>query len=324
MKWRAGVHGTSRLWSQLCRIPLGPYLRIVCENAELQDAPGRGWRGAQSVDGTTNLNDPLAVLATPKHYLGDGGTTWGSSTQNIFNHPFMLDQGDTRVDESTLRSRFLPPYQAAVEAGALSIMPSFSSWNGTKMHGNQYLLTDVLKAQLGFQGFVISDWEAISQLPGGSYEQVVKAVNAGVDMYMGTEYHNFYNQLKKAIENGAVPMSRIDDAVSRILRAKFTLGLFEHPYADPDAFTRIGSPEHRAVAREAVRQSLVLLTNENQALPIARETPLIFVAGQAAEDIGLQAGGWTITWQGQEGKIMPGTTILQGVQTGQAGIGGCV
>jgi beta-glucosidase len=285
------------------------------ENTELVTELSKAYvRGLQSVDGTTNLNHPLAVLATPKHYLGDGGTTWGSSAQNIFDHPFMLDQGDTRVDEPTLRSLFLPPYRAAVDAGVLSIMPSFSSWNGTKMHGNKYLLTDVLKDQLGFQGFLISDWEAISQLPGNSYDQVVKAVNAGVDMYMGTEYQNFYNQLKQAVKNGDVPMSRIDDAVSRILRAKFTLGLFEHPYADPGAFDRIGSPEHRAVAREAVRQSLVLLTNKNQALPIAKDTPLLFVAGQAAEDIGLQAGGWTITWQGQEGKIMPGTTILQGIQ----------
>jgi beta-glucosidase len=285
------------------------------ENTELVTELGEAYvRGLQSVDGTTNLNHPLAVLATPKHYLGDGGTTWGSSRQNIFDHPFMLDQGDTRVDEPTLRSLYLPPYQTAVEAGALSIMPSFSSWNGTKMHGNQYLLTDVLKEELGFDGFLISDWEGISQLPGNSYDQVVKAVNAGVDMYMGTEWQDFYNQLEEAIESGDVPMSRIDDAVARILHAKFTLGLFEHPLADPEAFERIGSAEHRAVAREAVRQSLVLLKNENQALPIAKDTPLIFVAGQAAEDIGLQAGGWTITWQGREGKIMPGTTILRGLK----------
>jgi beta-glucosidase len=133
-------------------------------------------------------------------------------------------------------------------------------------------------------------------------------------MYMGTEWQNFYNQLKQAVKNGDVPMSRLDDAVNRILRAKFTLGLFEHPLADAEAFQRIGSAEHRAVAREAVRRSLVLLKNENQALPIAKDTPLIFVAGQAAEDIGLQSGGWTISWQGKEGKIMPGTTIWQGIQ----------
>jgi beta-glucosidase len=285
------------------------------ENTELVTQLGEAYvRGLQSVDGTKNLGDPLAVLATPKHYLGDGGTTWGSSTQNIFDHPFMLDQGDTRVDEATLRKLYLPPYQAVVEAGAMSVMPSFSSWNGTKMHGNQYLLTDVLKKELGFDGFLISDWEAISQLSGNSYDQVVKAVNAGVDMYMGTEWQNFYSQLQQAVKSGDVPMARVDDAVNRILRAKFMLGLFEHPYADREAFKRIGSPEHRALAREAVRQSLVLLKNEDQTLPIAKDTPLIFVAGQAAEDIGLQSGGWTITWQGKEGKIMPGTTILQGIE----------
>ena len=285
------------------------------ENTELVTELSQAYvHGLQSVDGTTNLNDPLAVLATPKHFLGDGGTVWGSSQQNIFNHPFVLDQGDTRVDEPTLRSLFLPPYQATVKAGVLSIMPSFSSWNGAKMHGNQYLLTDVLKGEVGFQGFLVSDWEAISQLPGNSYDQVMRAINAGVDMYMGTEWQNFYTQLQRAVQNGDVPTSRIDDAVSRILIAKFTLGLFEHPYADPEAFQRIGSPEHRALAREAVRQSLVLLTNENQVLPIAKNMPVIFVAGQAAEDIGLQSGGWTITWQGQEGEIMPGTTILQGIQ----------
>jgi beta-glucosidase len=285
------------------------------ENTELVTRLGEAYvRGLQSVDGIKNLDDPLAVLATPKHYLGDGGTTWGSSRQNIMDKQYMLDQGDMRVDEATLRQRYLPPYKAVVEAGALSVMPSFSSWNGTKMHGNQYLLTDVLKQELGFDGFLISDWEAIGQLSGDAYDQVVKAINAGVDMYMGTEWQNFYTQLQRAVKAGDVPMTRLDDAVARILRAKFTLGLFEHPYADREAYQRIGSPEHRAVAREAVRQSLVLLKNENQTLPLAKDTPLIFVAGQAAEDIGLQSGGWTITWQGKEGKIMPGTTILQGIK----------
>ena len=285
------------------------------ENTGLVTQLGEAYvRGLQSVDGKSNLGNPLAVLATPKHYLGDGGTTWGSSQQNVFNHPYMLDQGDTRVDEATLRKLYLPPYQAAVKAGALSVMPSFSSWNGAKMHGNSYLLTDVLKKELGFNGFLISDWDASTQLPGDAYSQAVQAVNAGVDMYMGPQWKSFYEQLQQAVKKGDVPQTRIDDAVSRILRAKFTLGLFEHPYADQEAFKRIGSPEHRALAREAVRQSLVLLKNENHALPIAKKTPFIFVAGQAAEDIGLQAGGWTITWQGKEGKIMPGTTILDDIK----------
>jgi beta-glucosidase len=285
------------------------------ENTDMVSELGAAYiRGLQSVDGQTNLNDPLAVLATPKHYLGDGATTWGSSQQNIMDKQYLLDQGDMRVDEATLRAKLLPPYQAAVEAGALSVMPSFSSWNGTKMHGNKYLLTDVLKGELGFDGLLISDWDATTQLPGHTYDQVVKSINAGLDMYMGPQWRDFYEQLKRAVEQGEVPLSRIDDAVTRILRVKFTMGLFEHPYANMDAFKLIGSPEHRALAREAVRQSLVLLKNEKQALPLAKDTPLIYVAGQAAEDIGLQAGGWTITWQGQEGKVMPGTTILQGIK----------
>jgi beta-glucosidase len=287
----------------------------LSENTELVTQLSTAYiRGLQSVDGVTNFGSPLAVLATPKHFLGDGGTTWASSSQNILDHPYILDQGDTRVNEATLRALFLPPYQAAVKAGVLSIMPSFSSWNGVKMHGNKYLLTQVLKTELGFNGFLISDWEAINQLPGEAYAQVVTAINAGVDMYMGTEYLKFYGYLTQAVNGGQIPMTRIDDAVSRILRAKFALGLFEHPYADQQALARVGSPEHRAVAREAVRQSLVLLKNENQALPIAKNTPLIFVAGQAAEDIGLQSGGWTITWQGKAGKITFGTTILAGIK----------
>jgi beta-glucosidase len=285
------------------------------ENTDMVSELGAAYvRGIQSVDGQTNLNDPLAVLATPKHYLGDGATTWGSSQQNIMNKQYLLDQGDMRVDEATLREKFLPPYQAAVEAGAMSVMPSFSSWNGTKMHGNKFLLTDVLKGELGFDGFLISDWDGTTQLPGDTYAQVVRSINAGLDMYMGPQWRAFYEQLQQAVEKGDVPMSRVDDAVARILRVKFMLGLFERPYANMDAFKRIGSPEHRALAREAVRQSLVLLQNENQALPIAKDTPLIYVAGQAVEDIGLQSGGWTITWQGQEGKVMPGTTILQGIK----------
>ncbi|NTU62346.1 MAG: glycoside hydrolase family 3 protein [Chloroflexi bacterium] len=283
------------------------------ENTQLVTELGEAYvRGLQSADGTSNLNHPLAVLATPKHYLGDGGTTWGSATPNVFDHQYMLDQGDTRVDEETLRAKYLPPYQAAVKAGALSVMPSFSSWNGAKMHGNQYLLTGVLKDELGFDGFLISDWDGTTQLPGDTYAQAVSSINAGLDMYMGPQWRDFYEQLKRAVANGDVPLARIDDAVSRILRAKFTLGLFEHPFADPAAFERIGSPEHRALAREAVRQSLVLLTNERQTLPIAKDTPLIFVAGQAAEDIVLQACGWTISWASRGRSSRPVTSAAKG------------
>ena len=267
--------------------------------------------GMQYIDGVMDLTNPLAVLATPKHFLGDGGTTWQSSKTGNY----LLDQGDTRVDEATLRELYLPPYQAAIEEGALSIMPSFSSWNGTKMHANPYLLTDVLKGELGFKGFLISDWQAIDQISSDYYQAVVTSINAGLDMNMVPyDYISFINTLKKAVTNGDVPMERIDDAVRRILTVKFMMGLFENPFSDPSLLSIIGSEEHRALGREAVRKSLVLLKNENETLPISKDAPLIFVAGKAATDIGLQCGGWTIEWQGKTGAIEPGTTILEGIQ----------
>jgi beta-glucosidase len=263
--------------------------------------------GLQGAD----LSDPLSVLATPKHYIGDGGTAFDSSATS----DYLLDQGDTRMDEATLRALFLPPYKSVVDSGALSIMVSFSSWNGKKMHSHKYLLTDVLKGELGFKGFLISDWQAIDQLPGDFYSDVVTSINAGLDMIMVPyDYVGFINALTKAVEEGRVPMSRIDDAVRRILIAKFSLGLFEHPFSDPTTLALVGSNEHRAIAREAVRKSLVLLRNVDRTLPIAKDTPLIFVAGQAANDIGFQSGGWTIEWQGLVGNITPGSTILDGVR----------
>ncbi len=253
----------------------------------------------------------LYTLATPKHFIGDGGTLFGTSTTNHY----LLDQGDMQVDEATLRALFLPPYQAAIEAGAQSIMVSFSSWNGVKMHAQKYLLSDVLKGELGFKGFVVSDWQAIDQIPGDYYNDVVTSINAGVDMVMVPyDYKAFITNLTQAVEKGDVPLSRVEDAVARILRVKFQLGLFEEPYADPALLSAVASPEHRDLARQAVRESLVLLRNAGQTLPLAQDTPLILVAGQAADDIGIQSGGWTITWQGQPGAITTGTTILQGIQ----------
>ncbi len=256
-----------------------------------------------------NLAAPETVLATPKHYVGDGGVTWGSSAT------YAIDQGDLQVDEATLRAVHLPPYEAAIAAGARSIMVSFSSWNGTKLHADRYLLTDVLKGELGFDGFLVSDWQAIDQIPGDYYADVVTAINAGLDMIMVPyDYRRFISTLTEAVEKGDVPMARIDDAVRRILRVKFELGLFERPLADPALLAQVGSESHGDLAAEAVRQSLVLLKNDNAALPLDRETPVIFVAGPAADDIGIQSGGWTIEWQGQAGPITPGTTILDGIQ----------
>ncbi len=271
--------------------------------------------GLQSPGGTLDLANPLAVLGTPKAFLGDGGTTWGSSGANPWNNGFGLDQGDTRVDEATLRALYLPPYQAAVDAGALTIMVSFSSWNGTRMHGNQYLLTDVLKGELGFKGFLLSDYLGMDQVTPYYYQSMVTSINAGLDMNMGAyDPNKFINAVKQALQNGDIPQARIDDAVRRILYVKFRMGLFEQPITDPALLESVGSPEHRALAREAVQKSLVLLKNEGHVLPLDKNTPTIFVAGEGAYDIGMMCSGWTLSWQGGLGNAIPGTTILQAIQ----------
>lgn len=258
-----------------------------------------------------NLADPRTILATPKHFVGDGGTTWGSST----TENYQLDQGVTDVDEATLRAIHLPPYLDAIEAGAQSIMISFSSWGGMKMHAQHYLITEVLKGELGFEGFIISDWGGIDQISPNYYEAVVAAINAGVDMNMVPyDYSRFITTLTEAVEKGDVSQERIDDAVRRILTVKFALGLFEQPMSDPALLDMVGVDEHRALAREAVAQSLVLLKNEGSALPIAGNVSLIHVGGVAADDIGIQCGGWTIEWQGQAGNITEGATILQAIE----------
>ncbi len=253
----------------------------------------------------------LFILATAKHYIGDGGTIWGSSRTD----DYMLDQGNTQVDEATLRKLFLPPYKAAVDAGVMSVMASFSSWRGTKMHAQKYLLTDVLKGELGFKGFIVSDWGGIDQINPDYYTAVVTAINAGVDMNMvPTDYMTFISVMKQAVDKNDISVDRINDAVGRILRAKFELGLFEHPYPDPAFIQTVRSDAHIAVARQAVQESLVLLKNDDAALPIAKNTPTIYVAGQGADDIGMMCGGWTISWQGQTGSIDTGTTILNGIK----------
>jgi beta-glucosidase len=253
---------------------------------------------------------PTSVLACAKHYIGDGGTQGG------------VDQGNTVCDEATLWKLFLPPYQAAIKAGVGSIMVSYSSWNGQKMHGNQHLLTDVLKGELGFRGFLVSDWAAIDQLSPDYKHDVEQSINAGLDMIMipngpgkPNNYVEFIQDLKELVAEGKVPQSRIDDAVRRILRVKFQLGLFQSTATDPALTAAIGSPEHRAVARECVRESLVLLKNNDHALPLSRTIKHLAVVGVGADDLGMQCGGWTIDWQGGRGNVTPGgTTILAAIQ----------
>jgi beta-glucosidase len=232
----------------------------------------------------------------------------------------MLDQGATEVDEATLRAIHLAPYAAAIDAGAQSIMVSYSSWGGLKMHAHEVLLTDVLKGELGFEGFLVSDWQAIDQIPGDYYNDVVTAINAGLDMVMVPyDYRTFIENLTQAAERGDVPPERIDDAVRRILTAKLELGLFERPFSDELLRPLIATDEHLDLAADAVRRSLVLLKNEGNTLPLAEDVPLLFVAGQGAHDIGMQCGGWTIEWQGASGAITPGVTILEGIENAVSG-----
>jgi beta-glucosidase len=273
-------------------------------------------RGFQGED----LSDPLRVLACAKHYVGDGGTTWGTGVpRGNSKERAGLDQGDTRLSEKELREIHLQGYVEAVKAGVGSIMPSYSSWNGEKCSGSKRLLTEILKQELGFEGFLISDYAAIDQLHGDYKSQVAQSINAGMDMAMVPNKHEeFYNTLLALVKEGKVPMSRIDDAVKRILRVKFAMGLIDgnkSPLADKSVQKSFGSPEHRQVARECVRQSLVLLKNERKTLPIAKNLARIHVAGKSADNIGNQCGGWTIDWQGKTGDVTPGgTTILKAFQ----------
>lgn len=248
------------------------------------------------------LSDRNSVLATAKHWVGDGGTTRG------------IDQGNTEVSKSELFDVHIAPFTEAISREVGSIMPSYSSWNGQKLHGDEYLLTSVLRDELGFEGFVISDWAAIDQLPGDYASDVRTSINAGIDMVMvPDEYEFFIDTLRAEVESGNVTIARIDEAVSRILQAKFDLGLFDQPFSDRTGLDDIGSDGHRQVARQAVQESLVLLKNDG-VLPISQEVKEIVVAGPSADNIGFQSGGWTISWQGGSGPTTIGTTILEGIE----------
>jgi beta-glucosidase len=269
----------------------------------VRELAGSAVRGLQGTD----LADPLAVLACAKHFVGDGGTAFGSTRTG-------LDQGDTRVDEATLRRVHMQGYITAIQAGVGTIMPSYSSWNGVKCSASKKLLTDILKDELKFEGFLISDYNAIDQLSKDFKEAVGITINAGMDMAMvPTRYREYFKDLKELVDEGKVPMSRIDDAVTRILRVKFAMGMMDEKrsqLADRSLHKSFGSAEHRAVARQAVRESLVLLKNQGKVLPL-KKSAKIFVTGKNADNIGNQCGGWTIDWQGKTGNVTTGgTTIL--------------
>jgi beta-glucosidase len=261
-------------------------------------------RGLQGDD----MSRPGRVLATAKHFVGDGGTTRG------------VDRGDTAGDEAMLRSVHMAGYRSAIAGRVGSIMVSYSSWNGRKMHGHKRLLTDVLRQELGFDGLLVSDWNGIDELSGERDADVEQAINAGIDMVMAPDgFREFIAALKSKVAERKVPMSRIDESVRRILLTKLKLGLFERPFGDASLLDRVGSPEHRRVARQAVRESLVLLVNRDNALPLDPNLPHISVGGKAADDIGLQSGGWTISWQGSRGRITEGTTVLEAIRSAVPG-----
>ncbi len=245
---------------------------------------GKMIEGLQGAPGSGTIQNGH-VSASAKHFLGDGGTTGGQ------------DQGDTNIPESELIAVHSAGYPPAINAGTNTVMASFNSWQGVKMHGNKSLLTDVLKKRMGFEGFVVGDWNGHGQVPGCTNTDCAISFNAGLDMAMAPDsWKGLFDNTVKDAREGRIPMSRIDDAVRRILRVKFKMGLFKRARPFERKTEVIGSPEHRALAREAVRKSLVLLKNDG-ILPI-KSSANILVVGAQADDIGQQSGGWTLSWQG--------------------------
>ncbi len=273
-------------------------------------------RGLQGPANATNILAGDRVIASTKHFLADGGTHDG------------VDQGDAQISERELRDIHGAPYVPAIEGGVATVMASFSSWQGVKMTGNRSLLTDVLKDRMDFDGFVVSDWNAHGQVPGCSNAACPQALLAGIDMYMAPDsWKPVYENLLAEARAGRLPMARIDDAVTRILRVKERLGLFTAgaPSTRPLAgdYAILGSAEHRAIARTAVRESLVLLKNQG-VLPV-RANQRLLVAGAGAEDIARQSGGWTLTWQGTgiDNSHFPGaTSIFAGLRAAAEAGGG--
>jgi beta-glucosidase len=262
----------------------------------------------------TKLSDQDAV--DPKSYLGDGGTAYGSSTTQNQGVSYLLDQGVDQLDDATIEKLFLPPYKSAVDSGARIVMASFSSTQEDgKIHGDKHWLTDVLRTQLGFTGFVVSDWGGIDQIDPNDYRASLKqAINAGIDMAMVPyDWQRFESTLKALVDSGDVPQSRIDDAVTRILRVKFEMGLFENPMPPADRWGSIGSDANRAVAAKAVSESAVLLKMSPGLLPIAA-TGRVLLAGAGADDLGITSGGWTLSWQGQAGNVTAGRTLKTALQ----------
>ncbi len=282
------------------------------ENTEIVTRLGiasiKGYQG-------NNLDNSNSVLACAKHYVGDGNTIFGTGINGG------IDRGDVLVDEKELRSKYIKPFRSAVENGVGSIMISYNSWQSKKLHGHSYLINNILKNELGFSGFVVSDWAAIDDIDEDYKTSIITAINAGVDMVMvpgehsnkSHSYIEFINLLKESVLEGSVSINRIDDAVYRILKIKYSMGLFEKPLKDYKKLNEVGSSKNRELAREGVNKSVVLLQNNN-ILPISKKNKSILVAGEHGHDLGYQCGGWSISWQGGSGNTTIGTTILDGIR----------
>ena len=282
------------------------------ENTEIVTRLGiasiKGYQG-------NNLDNSNSVLACAKHYVGDGNTIFGTGINGG------IDRGDVLVDEKELRSKYIKPFRSAVENGVGSIMISYNSWQSKKLHGHSYLINDILKNELGFSGFVVSDWAAIDDIDEDYKTSIITAINAGIDMVMvpgehsnkSHSYIEFINLLKESVLEGSVSINRIDDAVYRILKIKYSMGLFEKPLKDYKKLNEVGSSKNRELAREGVNKSVVLLQNNN-ILPISKNIKSILVAGEHGHDLGYQCGGWSISWQGGSGNTTIGTTILDGIK----------
>jgi len=278
---------------------------------------GRMVQGLQGTLDTPSFLDGNHILATAKHFIGDGGTNRG------------IDRGNNRSSEQDLLAIHGQGYAAAIQSGVQTVMASYNSWQGVKMHGQRHLLTDVLKTRMGFDGLVVSDWDGVDEVQGCSKDRCAQAINAGIDMIMVPEqWKAFLRNTVAQVRAGDIPVSRIDDAVTRILRVKLRAGLFEkgrpssRPLADKSA--QIGAPEHRVVAREAVRKSVVLLKNDKCLLPLSPRTNVL-VAGDGADNIGKQVGGWSISWQGtgNTNADFPGaTSLFDGIRSAVTAAGG--
>ena len=288
-----------------------------------QDPELVGRLGAALVVGLQGSGPGIDVLACAKHFVADGGTTWGTTggaqwvewwRRAYSADGWHLDQGDARIDEATLRSVHLPPYRAAVAQGVGSIMASYSSFNGTKVHAHRWLLTDLLKGELGFDGFVVSDYVAVDQISPDYREAVVTCLDAGVDMVMVPFDHaRFRRTVREAVLAGELSEERLDDAVRRILRVKEAMGLLDGDEAALPEPAVVGNPDHRGLARRAAAAGAVLLADDAGVLPLDTASTVL-VAGAAADDVGLACGGWTIEWSGGRGAITPGNTLVEGLR----------